>query len=151
MFSKLKKMIKSDNPQSVSDDLDPLQYAAAVLLFEVAAVDGHIGEDEEVLIAQILSQEFGLSPDEGTQLREAAKTRAQSSVQLLPAVSVINKDYSEVNKEHLFELLWQVVLSDGLREDHESALMRRLAGLLYVSDKASGTARRRALQKLEKS
>jgi uncharacterized tellurite resistance protein B-like protein len=151
MFSKLKKMIKSEKPQAVSDDLDPLQYAAAVLLFEVAAVDGHIAEDEEVLIAQILSQEFGLSSSDGTQLQEAAKTRAQSSVQLLPAVSVINKEYSETNKEHLFELLWQVVLSDGQREDHESALMRRLAGLLYVSDKASGTARRRALQKLGKS
>ena len=31
-------------------------------------------------------------------------------------------------------MLWQVVLADGVIDDHESALMRRLAGLIHVED-----------------
>jgi uncharacterized tellurite resistance protein B-like protein len=151
MFSKVKNLFKSEAEEAKTDDLDPLQYAAAVLLFEVAAVDGHIGEDEESLIEAILVEEFNFSPDEAAPLLEAAKLRAQTSVQLLPAVRAINDNYSDANKEHLFELLWRVVLADGTREDYESVLLRRLAGLLYVSDKASGIARRRATNKLETS
>ena len=148
MFTKIKQLFTVEKESSITQELDPLQYAAAVLLYEVAAVDGDIEEDEELLIEELLATEFSLDHEQALKLQAAARKRAQSSVQLLPAVKVINKHYNETNKEHLFELLWQVVLADGKREDYESALMRRLAGLLYVSDKASGTARRRASQKL---
>jgi hypothetical protein len=37
-----------------------------------------------------------------------------------------------------------VVLADGIVQDDEGSLMRRVAGLLYVSDRASAEARKRA-------
>ena len=46
------------------------------------------------------------------------------------------------------EMLWQLVYSDGELHDFEATLMRRLAGLLYVDDRESGVARKRALEKL---
>ena len=48
----------------------------------------------------------------------------------------------------MMEMLWHVVYADGEVHDHEAALMRRLAGLLYVSDQESGTLRRRVRDKL---
>ena len=47
----------------------------------------------------------------------------------------------------MIETLWEIVLSDGQIHDFESNLIRRLAGLLYVSDIDSGNARKRALNK----
>ena len=41
----------------------------------------------------------------------------------------------------------EIVLSDGEIHDFESNLIRRLAGLLYISDVKSGNARKRALSK----
>ena len=41
-----------------------------------------------------------------------------------------------------------VVLADGKLDAHESQLMRRLAGLLFVDDVESGLAARRARHRL---
>ena len=61
--------------------------------------------------------------------------------------SFINKNFDENKKLLLIETLWEIVLSDGDIHDFESNLLRRLAGLLYISDINSGNARKRALDK----
>ena len=63
----------------------------------------------------------------------------------------INKNFSEENKLILIEVLWKIVLSDGEVHDYESNLIRRLAGLLYISDVDSGNSKKRALMKLKDS
>ena len=55
--------------------------------------------------------------------------------------------YSEEKKILLLEILWEIVLADGKLHDYESSLLRRLSGLLYISDIKSGNARKRALNK----
>ena len=45
-------------------------------------------------------------------------------------------------------MIWLVVLADGSLDVHESQLMRRLAGLLFVDDVESGIAAGRARQRL---
>ena len=49
----------------------------------------------------------------------------------------------------LIEGLWEVILSDNEVHDFESNLLRRLAGLLYVSDIECGNAKKRAKEKLK--
>ena len=44
----------------------------------------------------------------------------------------------------LVELLWQIVLADGVVDDYEANLMRRVAGLIHVTDQHSGEARKKA-------
>ena len=38
----------------------------------------------------------------------------------------------------ILEVLWKIIYSDGVSDMYESSLMRRLSGLLYVSDKETG-------------
>ena len=38
----------------------------------------------------------------------------------------------------ILEVLWKIIYSDGVSDMYESTLMRRLSGLLYVSDRESG-------------
>ena len=49
----------------------------------------------------------------------------------------------------MMEMLWAVVYADGELDDFESNMMRRVAGLLYVDDRASGEARKRVLARIE--
>jgi len=63
--------------------------------------------------------------------------------------SKINKAYSLDKKILLIQTLWEIVLSDGEIHDYESSLIRRLAGLLYISDVDSGNAKKKALDKIE--
>ena len=60
----------------------------------------------------------------------------------------MDKNFFEEERIDLMEMLWQLVYSDGELHEFEATLMRRLAGLLYVDDRDSGLARKRALDKL---
>ena len=46
------------------------------------------------------------------------------------------------------EMLWEVAYADGELHDYEASLIRRVTGLLHVSDRDSGAARKRALDRL---
>ena len=48
----------------------------------------------------------------------------------------------------MIEMLWEVVYADGQLHDYEASLLRRVTGLLYVSDRDSGEARLRVMEKL---
>ena len=38
----------------------------------------------------------------------------------------------------IIEVIWKIVYSDGTNDSYESNLIRRICGLLYVSDKDNG-------------
>ena len=38
----------------------------------------------------------------------------------------------------IIEILWKIVYSDGSSDNYESNLIRRVCGLLYISDRDSG-------------
>ena len=78
---------------------------------------------------------------------EMAVKNKNNSKSLFFYTSKINKNYSYEKKLLLIEILWEIVLSDGQIHDYETSIIRRLAGLLYISDVDSGNARKRALNK----
>jgi uncharacterized tellurite resistance protein B-like protein len=47
----------------------------------------------------------------------------------------------------MIEMLWEVVYADGNVDHLEANLLRRVAGLLYVTDRESGEARKRVLDR----
>ena len=46
----------------------------------------------------------------------------------------------------VIEMMWGVILADGIIDDFEANLMRRMNGLLYVSGIESAEAKERALK-----
>ena len=46
----------------------------------------------------------------------------------------IRNDTDAADRSVILEMVWLVVLADGNLDSHESQLMRRLAGLLFVDD-----------------
>ena len=61
----------------------------------------------------------------------------------------INNSFAIEKKLLLIETLWEILLIDGEVHDFESNLIRRLAGLLYISDVSCGYAKKKALLKLK--
>ena len=61
--------------------------------------------------------------------------------------SILNKSYTDAQKIKLIEVLWEIILADNEVHDFETNLIRRLAGLLYISDVECGTAKIRAGKK----
>jgi uncharacterized tellurite resistance protein B-like protein len=109
-------------------------------------VDGNVDAAELAMIRRIVEDEFGLSSDEVDQLLNDAKASADEAADLYGWVRQINSNYSHDEKCFLMEKLWQVVLADGVIENHEAALMRRVSGLIFITDKDSAEARQRAVQ-----
>ena len=71
-------------------------------------------------------------------------------MQILGFTREVKDNYSYEERIALVEMLWEVVLADGRVDAHEAQLMRRIGGLIYVSDRDSAIARRRAAARAER-
>lgn len=125
-----------------------LQVAAASLLVEAAEMDASFDEQEKAKILDLVRTRFDLSETEAESLVELARQEVAESSQLYGFTRVVKDHFSHEERVELVEMLWQVVYTDGQAHDHEAGLMRRVAGLIFVSDRECGSARKRALTKL---
>ena len=118
------------------------------LMIEAANSDGDIGAEEIKKIRETLINIFKENPDKVDSVLEQSIKNSNNSKSLYYYSSKINKNYSDEKKILLIEILWEIVLADGQVHDYESSIIRRLSGLLYISDINSGNARKRALSKI---
>tara|TARA_A100000164_G_scaffold293705_1_gene267451 strand:+ start:244 stop:687 length:444 start_codon:yes stop_codon:yes gene_type:complete len=118
------------------------------LMIEAANSDGDIGTEEIQKIKETLTNTFKENPEEVDSVLEQSIQNSNNSKSLYYYSSKINKNYSDEKKIKLIEILWEIVLADGQLHDYESSIIRRLSGLLYISDINSGNARKRALSKI---
>jgi uncharacterized tellurite resistance protein B-like protein len=56
--------------------------------------------------------------------------------------------FEHEDRVEFMQMLWEVAYADGVLHDHEANLMRRVTGLMHVTDRESGEARKRALRQL---
>jgi uncharacterized tellurite resistance protein B-like protein len=124
---------------------DEFQAAAAALLVEVAIADGQCDAAERARILAVVERRFGLSREEAAALVGAAEGEVGRSAQILRFTRAIKDAFVYDERVRLMEMLWEVVYADGVLDAHEDQLMRRIGGLIYVSDRDRGVARKRAL------
>ena len=144
MLDRLKNLFANVEPSKAEPSFDLAHMAAAVLLAYAAQVDGSLDQHEETVLKRITGPAFGLSEDEAASLIALASTNAETANDLFQWTNIINSQFEYDHKLHLMELLWQVVDADGIVDDYEANLMRRIAGLIHVSDKDSAIARQNA-------
>ena len=123
------------------------QLAAAALLIEVAYMDEDFETVERNRITELISRYFDLDCSDCDALMEEAEKAACNSGQLYEFTRVINDNYSLAERVELMELLWEVVYADGEVHDMETGLLRKIGGLIYVSDKDRGFAQKRVARR----
>lgn len=126
-----------------------LEAATALLLVEAASLDGDFDEEEETAIRGLLVEEFNLEDSEADALISEAKERADASVEFYGMTRIIKERMAPEDRVRILEMVWAVAYADGSLHDFEASLARRVAGLLHVSDRDSGEARKRARARLE--
>lgn len=145
MFGRLKALLAGEKPherQAVSTEL-----AVAALLVEAARADENYTDLERTLIKRALAAQFLLDAEAANALLAAGEA-AQAEALDLHRFTRVAKAMAAEDKLALVERLWTVILSDGARDPHEDALVRRVCGLIYVSDPESGVARAHAARAL---
>ena len=130
-----------DDADRAGERNDPA-FALAVLLTEVARSDDTVEAREQGLIERALARRFGLQPGEVTRLVSAIW-----ATDLFHLTRVVVENFTEAERIGVIEMLWEVAYSDDLLTGDEDALIRRVAGLLYVSDRDRGEARQRVMQR----
>ena len=149
MIKLLKNILSSKNPSEDIDENKNLELLCG-LMIEAAYTDGQIDLSELNKIKSSLVNVFTEDSETVDLVIEKAVKNKNNSKSLHYYTSFINKNFDETKKLRLLEALWEIVLSDGEIHDFESNLIRRLAGLLYISDVDSGNAKKRALDKNQK-
>lgn len=124
------------------------RVAVAALLVEAARMDELVDARERTVIQRLLERRFDLPAEEARGLVAAAERRVEEAVELFQFTRRLVPALDEAGRVELIEMLWEVALSDGSLDPMEDSLIRRIAGLVYVSDQARGAARQRVLARL---
>lgn len=135
-------------PKEQLEEADNLQVAVVALLIRAATSDAEFGSEERDAIRRIATESFGLAADEVSALVAAAEGEEAETLDLHRWTQAIKQAYSEEERVGLIEKMWEVVYADGVLDDYEANLLRRVAGLIYVPDRQSGEARQRVMVRL---
>ena len=143
------KNIFANNDGIQKDENEEIDILSG-LLIEAANTDGNITQEELNKISTSLINVFDEDPKKVENSLEIALGNKDNSRSLHFYTSKLNKSFAVEKKIMLIEVLWEIILSDNEIHDFETSLIRRLAGLLYISDVECGNAKIRATQKLQK-
>ena len=147
MLARIKSILfRPHDPVSLRDEVPA---AAAALLIECAVLDGGYDASARRMIARLLAKHFDLSAEELENLIMEGEEAVNQSVELYGITRVLKDALGQDERLELMVMLWQVVYADGELHDYEASLVRRVAGLLHVSDKEAGMARKKALECLD--
>ncbi len=146
MLQSLKKFFSKNESINLNNENKEIDILSG-LMIEAANTDGKITQDELNKISQSLINIFKEDPKVVEESLNKAFDNKDNSRSLYFYTSKLNKSYSDEKKINLIEALWEIILSDNEIHDFETNLIRRLAGLLYISDVECGNAKIRAAQR----
>ena len=107
------------------------------LLIHAAKIDENYTENEKKIIKKVIMELNEISSNQADELLKLAEKKEEESNQIIEFTKEIKK-YSMEFKLKIVEIIWKIVYSDGTSDDYESNLIRRICGLLYISDKDNG-------------
>ena len=141
MFKKLFKNKKNDN-QSGENIL------IAALLIHAARIDGSYTESEKKIIIKAIMELNDTDNSSAQKLLALAEKKEEESNQIVEFTKEIKK-YSNEFRLKIIEIVWKIVYSDGTNDMYESNLIRRICGLLYISDKDNGIIKLKVQENLK--
>ena len=149
MFKTVAQWLKSDNTQKLeADNADELAGLFTALMVEAALADGTVAADEVALTANVIAEQFDLSAEKACQITNEAIEQSKERVELHSLLRRLREQSDYEERLGVLEMVWMVVLADGRLDHIEAQLMRRLAGLLFVSDVDSALAAQKAKSNL---
>ena len=151
MFELFKTTVNKfkNNEENIQNDEVKALNSIVALLVEAASIDGEIGNDEKNQIENILIERLNLDKIEAKKILEQTISESEEQIEIWSKTNDIRKELDYEERLNILELMWEIVLVDDVLDVFEAQLMRRVSGLLYISDIDSGTSKKRAIKKLK--
>lgn len=148
MIDSLRQLLNGGSPDPAGDARGSVEVALAALLVEAANADRHFDATERATICRLLERRFRLSPDQARALFAAGAREAERAVEIFHLTRTLTERLSHAERVELIEMLWEVAYADRGLDKYEDSLLRRVGGLIDVSDRERGLARQRVLRRL---
>ena len=118
------------------------------LLIHAAKIDENYTDKEKDLINNFINKfsEENSQNKTSSDILEEAENQEKDSNHILEFTREIKKMDMKI-RILVLETLWEIVLSDEKSGIYESNLIRRICGLLYISDKISGEVKLSIIEK----
>ena len=128
-----KKFFEKKNEENINNK----NILITALLIHAAKIDDNYTDVEKEIIKKALISLNAITPNDAEELLKKAEKIEQESNQIVAFTREIKKNSMEFRLK-IIEILWKIVYSDGSSDSYESNLIRRVCGLLYISDRDSG-------------
>jgi len=145
MFDRILDLLLPGDPSRAAADI---HVAVAALLVEAARMDDDFAPAERAAIRRVLARRFALDAAAVDRLIATAEAAADRSSALYRFTRVVADRFDPAARVGMIEMLWEVAYADGVLDPDEDALIRRIAGLIFVEDHERGAARLRVLERL---
>ena len=151
MFELFKTTVNKfkNNEENIQIDEVKALNSIVALLVEAASIDGEIGNDEKNQIENILIERLNLDKIKAEKILEQTISESEDQIEIWSKTNDIRKELDYEERLNIFQLMWEIVLVDDVIDVFEAQLMRRVSGLLYISDIDSGNCKKRAIEKLK--
>ena len=139
-----KNLFKKKNTDNTTDK----NILIGALLIHAAKVDENYTEKEKNIIKRALMDLNNMNITKVDEIMELAEKKEKESNQIVEFTQKIKKETIDF-KLKIIEILWKIVYSDGADDNYESNLIRRVCGLLYISDRDSGIIKLKVKSSME--
>jgi len=129
------------------ENIDNKGILLTALLIHAAKIDENYTNAEKEIIKKAIINLNITESDKVEELIKQAEKKEQDSNQIIDFTKEIKKNPMNYRIK-IIEILWKIVYSDGSSDVYESNLIRRVCGLLYVSDKDSGEIKQKVKNSL---
>ena len=148
IFKSTLNKVKKKEEKIEKDEVKALSSIVS-LLVEAASIDGDIGDDEKNKILSILVHQLKLDSLKAKEILEETISVSGEQIEIWSKTNNIRSELDYEERLKILELMWEIVLVDDVLDVFEAQLMRRVSGLLYISDLDSGNSKKRALLKIK--
>ena len=151
MFSNLKSAMAKITSHKEDQDVyngEDIQ-AVIVLLIEASQIDGDSGPEEINHIKNLLMKKFNFTKNEADDNIKKALADNETRIELFSQIKILLNEMDHKERIDVIEMMWGVILADGVIDDFEANLMRRMNGLLYISGIESAEAKEKAANQLK--
>ncbi len=150
MLNRFSEWIRAFSDGGAAVPIKDCDFSAIItaLLVEAAMADGAFDPDERSRILNMLTDQMELGAADAQTMLDEAIAAHDTRTEIHSLVRQIRADTEMEDRIIILEMIWVVVLADSQIDEHESQLMRRLAGLLFIDDVEAGLAAKRARTRL---
>lgn len=125
----------SGEPERENLDEQEVKVAAAALLVHATIVDGEVSREETKVLRDVLERRFKLDHGQSGRLITEAVEKEKDAVDLYGFTSVLTRHLDRPERLKIVEMLWEIVIADGVIHEFEANLVWRASELLGVTSR----------------